>query len=134
MKLNQITDTINKINELAKDIELLDKQVRLCAEGQSKVELAFIFTDVKAKAKIDAEAILGEEKQSGNSFQTSYGLISFSGGQLGIQANDRSYESEYVANLSDSESIEIIGMLINKKKVAKEKLLKKLDKAGIKIN
>lgn len=135
MKLEQITETINKINELTKDIEQLDKQVRLCSEGETKVELGLIFTDIKAKVKAEAEEIVGDNDNKPGLIQTSFGsMISFSGGQFGITNSTPSYESEYVTELSDSESIEMLGLIINKKKVQKEKLIKKLVRAGIKIN
>lgn len=133
MKLDKIKEVIDKINEVNKDIELLDKQAKLCASGDNKVELYLNFTDLVLKAKEDKKSVLGEDGSLDNNHMA-MGLFTWKDGRIQVNNQTNSYETEYATELSDSFSLEILGIIIARKKEIKDKLIRKLSRMGVKLN
>lgn len=126
-KLNKATEIFKKIQELDAEILIIDKLAMKAANGENVVELILNVTDLKEKAKKEAEKVTQQEEGVYIHF------IHFKPSRLGDPPKTEVGLTSYKHDLTDVGSLEVFGLLLGDKMRKRDTLLKKLQELGVKI-
>jgi hypothetical protein len=142
--LEKATKIYEEIKLLDVDIAKLDKLAQSVAYGCSEVKLYFNVTDLKAKESFEKSNLFdehGDLKQVTTKVSLSDKFITYSGESYddlmakikSINNAVASYSSNYVEDLSDVLTLEMLGVLIRNKQDKRKLLIDKLTKYKITI-